>query len=59
MIWVIMIMNAFYRSYYKLLIRLFIRAYRDKVYDFIDYNDYIRSFIKGFLGKRQKNHAEK
>ncbi len=54
-----MSVNAFYRSYYKLLIRLFIRAYRDKVYDFIDYNDYIRSFIKGFLGKRQKNHAEK
>ena len=32
--------KSYYRHYYTLLIRLFIKAYREKVYDFIDYKSY-------------------
>ena len=45
--------KSYYRHYYTLLIRLFLKAYREKVYDFIDYKDYIKSFIQGFFGKKQ------
>ena len=41
--------KEFYFHYYILLIRLFIKGYREKVYDFIDYGDYIRSFIKNIF----------
>ena len=46
--------SAYYRNYYILLIKLFAKAYREKVYDFIDYKDYIKSFIKGFFGKKEE-----
>ena len=45
--------KSYYRHYYTLLIRLFIKAYREKVYDFIDYRSYIKTFIQGLFGKRQ------
>lgn len=45
--------KAYYRKYYILLIKLFLKAYREKVYDFIDYKDYIKSFVKGFFGKKE------
>jgi len=50
-----MSVSSFYRNYYMLLIKLFIKAYREKVYDFIDYKDYIKSFIRGFFGKKYDN----
>ena len=48
-----MSVRRYYFSYYILLIKLFLKAKREGVYDFINYGDYIRSFIKNFVkGKR-------
>ena len=48
--------RKFYFYYYVLLIKLFIKGYRENVYDFIDYGDYIRSFIKNiFKGNNNEN----
>lgn len=47
-----MSVRRFYFYYYCLLIRLFLRARKDGVYDFIDYGDYIRSFLKNMITKR-------
>lgn len=41
--------RSFYFHYYVLLIRLFLKAKREGVYDFIDYGDYIRSFVANML----------
>ena len=45
--------KGYYLQYYLLLIRLFIRAWRQGVYDFIDYGDYIRSLIRNIFVKRK------
>lgn len=48
--------RRYYFNYYILLIKLFLKAKREGVYDFINYGDYIRSFIQNFLkGKRQND----
>ena len=41
--------HMWYFHYYVLLIRLFIKAQREGVYDFIDYASYIRSFLRNIL----------
>ena len=41
--------KAYYRCYYRLMIRLFLKAKRDGVYDFLDYGSYIKDFIKGIF----------
>ena len=41
--------HMWYFHYYVLLIRLFIKAQREGVYDFIDYGSYIRSFLRNIL----------
>lgn len=47
--------RSWYFHYYVLLIKLFLKARRDGVYDFIDYGDYIRSFIRNIFMK-EKTH---
>lgn len=48
--------KRYYFNYYKLLIKLFLKAKREGVYDFIDYGDYIKSFIRNiFKGKRSND----
>lgn len=48
-----MSVKRYYFCYYMLLIKLFLKAKREGVYDFLDYGDYIRSFVKNiFKGKR-------
>ena len=39
--------KAYYRCYYRLMIKLFLKAKRDGVYDFLDYGSYIKDFMKG------------
>lgn len=52
--------GEYYREYYLLLIRLFMKAKREGVYDFIDYGYYIRTFWRGFFGlKGKKNERNK
>ena len=46
--------RKYYFYYYTLLIRLFILAKRQGVYDFIDYGYYIKSFIKNIFKKEVK-----
>ena len=48
--------RMWYLHYYLLLIRLFLKGRRERVYDFIDYGAYIRSFI-GNIFKRRKENA--
>ncbi|MGN0374428.1 MAG: B12-binding domain-containing radical SAM protein, partial [Butyrivibrio sp.] len=50
--------KRYYFNYYILLIRLFLKARREGVYDFINYGDYIRSFIKNFIKGKRKNDDE-
>lgn len=45
--------KRFYYHYYKLLIKLLLRAKRQGVYDFIDYKDYMYSFIKNIFKKNK------
>ena len=47
--------RSFYFHYYILLIRLFLKAKREGVYDFIDYGDYIRSFVANMFRGMRKN----
>ena len=47
--------GSFYFHYYILLIRLFLKAKREGVYDFIDYGDYIRSFVGNILRRKRRN----
>ncbi len=51
-----MSVKRYYFNYYKLLIKLFLKAQREGVYDFIDYGYYIKSFISNiFKGKRSND----
>ena len=47
--------RAFYFQYYVLLVRFFLKAQREGIYDFIDYGDYIKSFIKNIFIKRSND----
>ena len=44
-----------YFHYYILLIRLFLKAQKDGIYDFLDYGDYIRSFIRNIFKQEDGN----
>ncbi len=50
--------KKYYFNYYKLVIRLFLKAKREGVYDFIDYGDYIWSFVKNILKNKRSNDDE-
>lgn len=50
--------RRYYYHYYKLLIKLFLKAQKEGVYDFIDYKDYIISFIKNIVKIKRKNDDE-
>jgi len=45
--------RGWYFHYYILLVRLFLKARKDGVYDFLDYGDYIRSFIRNIFMKEK------
>lgn len=47
--------RRYYFNYYILLIRLFLKAQRDGIYDFIDYGDYIKSFVINIFKKREND----
>ena len=47
--------KRYYLYYYLLLIRLFQRARRDGIYDFLDYGDYIRSCVANIFRKRKND----
>ncbi len=47
--------RRYYIYYYLLIIKLFLKAQRDGIYDFLDYKRYILSFIKSiFLSAKNK-----
>lgn len=50
--------RRYYFCYYKLLIKLFLKAKKEGVYDFIDYKDYIASFIKNIIKLKRSNDDE-
>lgn len=50
-----MSVRRFYLHYYLLLIKLFLKAKKEGVYDFIDYTDYIRSFFENIFRAKRKN----
>ena len=52
-----MSVRSFYFHYYMLLIRLFLKAKREGVYDFIDYGDYIRSFVANILAVKKTDRS--
>lgn len=47
--------RKYYFYYYMLMIKLFLKAKREGVYDFIDYGDYIKSFIRNMFKKRSND----
>ena len=47
--------RMWYFHYYILLIRLFLKAQKDGIYDFLDYGDYIRSFIRNIFKREDEN----
>ena len=47
--------KSWYFHYYVLLIKLFLKAHRDGIYDFIDYGSYIRSFIHNIFLRGQQD----
>lgn len=47
--------KKYYFYYYILMIKLFLKAKKDGVYDFIDYGDYIKSFISNMFKKRSND----
>lgn len=53
-----MSVKRYYFNYYKLLIKLFLKAKREGVYDFIDYGDYIASFVKNIFKSKRSNDDE-
>ena len=53
-----MSVKRYYFHYYKLLIKLFLKAQREGVYDFIDYKDYIMSFLKNMVRSKRSNDDE-
>ncbi|MDD6796240.1 MAG: radical SAM protein [Clostridiaceae bacterium] len=50
-----MSVKRYYINYYFLLIKLFLKAKKDGVYDFIDYGYYIKSFISNMFKKRSND----
>lgn len=52
-----MSVKRYYFYYYVLLIKLFLKAKREGVYDFIDYGDYIKSFIANIF-KSKRSHDD-
>lgn len=52
-----MSVKNFYIHYYILMIKLFARAKKDGIYDFIDYGEYIRSLLKNLF--RMKGDKER
>lgn len=50
--------KRYYLNYYILLIKLFLKGQRDKIYDFIDYGDYIKSFITNIFKSKRSNDDE-
>lgn len=44
-----MSVRMYYFHYHVLLVKLFIRGWRDGIYDFIDYGYYIKSFLKNMF----------
>ncbi len=50
--------QKYYFYYYQLLIKLFLKAKREGVYDFIDYGDYIKSFVQNIFMKKRKHDDE-
>jgi len=55
---VYMSVKRYYFYYYVLLIKLFIKAKKEGVYDFLDYGDYIRSFVKNIFRTKRRNDDE-
>lgn len=53
-----MSVKKYYFNYYKLMIKLFLKAKREGVYDFIDYGDYIKSFITNIFKSKRSNDDE-
>lgn len=53
-----MSVKRYYLHYYVLLIKLFLKASREGIYDFIDYKDYIFSFIRDMLKNKRSNDDE-
>ncbi len=53
-----MSVRRYYFHYYVLLIKLFLKAQRDGIYDFLDYGDYIKSFIGNIFRKKRSNDDE-
>lgn len=53
-----MSVKRYYYHYYKLLIKLFWKAWREGVYDFIDYKDYIFSFVKNIVRNKRSHDDE-
>lgn len=51
-----MSVRTFYFYYYSLLIRFFLRAKRQGIYDFIDYGDYVKSFIRNIFFTRRNDN---
>ncbi len=50
--------KKYYFYYYMLLIKLFVKGWREGIYDFIDYKDYIFSFVKNILKNKRENDDE-
>lgn len=50
-----MSVKHFYFCYYKLLLKLLIRAKKDGIYDFLDYKKFIFDFIKQMFVKRSND----
>ena len=46
--------SKYYFYYYILLIKLFLKGRREGIYDFLDYNYYIKSFIKNIFSRSKK-----
>ncbi|MBO5162973.1 MAG: radical SAM protein [Ruminococcus sp.] len=44
-----MSVKEYYFHYHILMIRLFVKGWRDGIYDFLDYGSYIRSFLKNMF----------
>lgn len=53
-----MSVKRYYFHYYKLLIKLFLKAQREGVYDFLDYKSYILSFLKNMVTSKRSHDDE-
>lgn len=51
-----MSVRAYYFYYYCLLIRFFLKAKRQGIYDFIDYKDYLKSFFRNMFFTRRNDN---